>query len=749
MTTRFYYATNIFPANGVQTEWEFSFAGVDPDAVSGTTPYLYPADVKAEEQYINEDGDTVAITRVVTLTAANKAKIEGAPIANGRTVKIFRKTEIRFPLVNYRDRQAVSEFDLDLANRQSIFVTQETLDAATDNFGRDATGNFDAKNFRIINVADGIGDQDAVNIRQVMAWRTTFELNWRFLQPTYGVTQPTLRDNGAALQAGDMWMDGDTGITYSYHLPEGWLPVNIDAVSLASAGGSAMVGHGGVSVASALNTLTADVAAVTAIAAGIAPVATDVAALKTAGKGHVNVLTYGAIPGTDSTAAFIAADAAAAALGYDVYVPGVTSPFIVGNITTTANWFGNGEKSKIVRKAGSTGAWITIGGHSLTIRRMAIDGAFITGDCIEIDQKTDVEITDNVFFGSGGLQVHWNGCLGLVIERNRVMTGVNGFSNVMPVDSLVALTSAVIKIRNNDIRAIAGTGIFLAGKQSSTDAAYFFTNVLAADAELTGNVMRGVRGHGIIAQGRKISIVANLFTNVGSLPGRQSIVAQGDMITVTGNVIEGGEGVGIDMGRCTNSTVTGNTVRATKEIGIEIQGCTNTVCAGNTVDSCAGTLLGTNSAGINVGGGFWPGFVSSGAVVVGNTVKVGPSGGKYGISVDGNSKEIIVTGNNLINSGTVLPYVCHAGSSALAYGNMTSALEAGVFAISGDNPKLTTLSLNGNADFWMAPQGIGTLRVQKFMGTAATPANFSPVSYLPIKDTDGNIFYIPLATATW
>lgn len=164
-----YLATNIFPADGVKTSWDFAFAGVNPDTGSGTTPYLYAADVKALELYRDVDGNALSAPRLVYIDPAQplRAHIVGSPVAAGRQIKIYRSTEIRFPLVDYRDRQSVSEFDLDLANRQSIFVAQETQDAASNNMALDRNDNYDVLNRRIVNLAPGIDPTDAINLSQL------------------------------------------------------------------------------------------------------------------------------------------------------------------------------------------------------------------------------------------------------------------------------------------------------------------------------------------------------------------------------------------------------------------------------------------------------------------------------------------------------------------------------------------------------------------------------------------------------
>jgi lysophospholipase L1-like esterase len=161
-----YLATNIYDADGVRTEWDFSFAGVSPDRVSGTTPYLYPEDVKVQELYRDAEGNPKMVQRSATVIAPTRIRVNGAPIVWGNQVKIYRDTEVRFPLVDYRDGQNVSELDLDLSARQAVFIAQEARDA-TQNMNVDETGAFNAGGRPITNVADGVADKDAVTVRQL------------------------------------------------------------------------------------------------------------------------------------------------------------------------------------------------------------------------------------------------------------------------------------------------------------------------------------------------------------------------------------------------------------------------------------------------------------------------------------------------------------------------------------------------------------------------------------------------------
>lgn len=126
-----YLASQVFAGNGTQIDWPFSFAGVavgDLDSL----PYLEASDVKAEEIVpATEEAPEQRIPRTVVLVSATTARVEPA-VAAGRSIRIYRDTQAEYPLVNFQGLQAVSEADLDLANRQLLFVTQETSDRARD-----------------------------------------------------------------------------------------------------------------------------------------------------------------------------------------------------------------------------------------------------------------------------------------------------------------------------------------------------------------------------------------------------------------------------------------------------------------------------------------------------------------------------------------------------------------------------------------------------------------------------------------
>lgn len=125
-----YLASNEFPGNGTQTLFNVSFKGNRPDAGSGVVPYLNTADVKA--QLITPATATTAEVVVdvpCVYVGPNQFSVTpAAPV--GKIVRIYRATQDEYALVDYQALQNVGEADLDLSNRQVIFVTQEAHDLA-------------------------------------------------------------------------------------------------------------------------------------------------------------------------------------------------------------------------------------------------------------------------------------------------------------------------------------------------------------------------------------------------------------------------------------------------------------------------------------------------------------------------------------------------------------------------------------------------------------------------------------------
>lgn len=118
-----YLSMQRFNGNGTTTDWTVNFAG-------GTPPYLDASDVTAYE-IIPATALTaeVRIDRTVTYIGPSQFRVTPA-VASGRILVLRRKTEDQYNLVDFQSLQAVSEYDLDLANKQLLFLSQEAVDQA-------------------------------------------------------------------------------------------------------------------------------------------------------------------------------------------------------------------------------------------------------------------------------------------------------------------------------------------------------------------------------------------------------------------------------------------------------------------------------------------------------------------------------------------------------------------------------------------------------------------------------------------
>jgi hypothetical protein len=82
---------------------------------------------------------------------------------NGHSVFISRATSQTSRLVDYAAGSVFKEADLDTDSEQGFFMAQEAIDIANESITVDANNNWDADNKRIVNVADPVNNQDAVN----------------------------------------------------------------------------------------------------------------------------------------------------------------------------------------------------------------------------------------------------------------------------------------------------------------------------------------------------------------------------------------------------------------------------------------------------------------------------------------------------------------------------------------------------------------------------------------------------------
>lgn len=104
-----------FPGDGSQTSFDFSFAG----------GYIFASNVKA--YLYNISTGLTAVVSPIVLTGPSTIEVEPAPTAD-QILVVYRDTQKTVPLVDYSTGAVFSEANLDMSNKQAIFVAAEMVD---------------------------------------------------------------------------------------------------------------------------------------------------------------------------------------------------------------------------------------------------------------------------------------------------------------------------------------------------------------------------------------------------------------------------------------------------------------------------------------------------------------------------------------------------------------------------------------------------------------------------------------------
>lgn len=85
-------------------------------------------------------------------------------------IEVRRYTSATERLVDFADGSILRAYDLNISQVQTLHVAEEARDLTADTIGVNNDGHLDARGRRIVNVADPIGDFDALNLRTVKVW---------------------------------------------------------------------------------------------------------------------------------------------------------------------------------------------------------------------------------------------------------------------------------------------------------------------------------------------------------------------------------------------------------------------------------------------------------------------------------------------------------------------------------------------------------------------------------------------------
>jgi hypothetical protein len=147
-----------------------------PTFAYGSIDLLEALDLSHAEQLVITLNDNILVlTTDFTVNEGTEEITLVGTTASGLAVNdvlvIERSTKIDAPYVDYENNAALDADDLDVVTKQLLFLIQELRNISDDGTITldDVMLCWDAKNRRICNVADGVADQDAVNLRQLLS----------------------------------------------------------------------------------------------------------------------------------------------------------------------------------------------------------------------------------------------------------------------------------------------------------------------------------------------------------------------------------------------------------------------------------------------------------------------------------------------------------------------------------------------------------------------------------------------------
>lgn len=120
--------------------------------------YLATSEIKVKVNDVETTAWSLSSPNVVALDTA---------MSGGEIIEIERVTNLTTRVVDFASGAVLTEEDLDLSAQQVFNAAQEALDSTEKNLSETFNGQYDAKNKRIVNIADGVDPQDAITMSQL------------------------------------------------------------------------------------------------------------------------------------------------------------------------------------------------------------------------------------------------------------------------------------------------------------------------------------------------------------------------------------------------------------------------------------------------------------------------------------------------------------------------------------------------------------------------------------------------------
>lgn len=135
--------------------------------LDGSTEFLIPFEYLARKfvvvTLLGVDRQTLIINTDYRFVSPTLISLNVAQPVGYTQIELRRFTSATERLVDFHDGSILRAYDLNLSQVQTLHVAEEARDLAGDSIGVNDDGNLDARNRRIVNLANAIDDNDAVN----------------------------------------------------------------------------------------------------------------------------------------------------------------------------------------------------------------------------------------------------------------------------------------------------------------------------------------------------------------------------------------------------------------------------------------------------------------------------------------------------------------------------------------------------------------------------------------------------------
>lgn len=132
-----------------------------------TIPFEFLARKFVVVTLLGTDRKVLTLGTDYRFVAVNKIQLSRQPDGNYTMVELRRFTSATDRLVSFVDGSILRATDLNLAQVQTMHVAEEARDMTSENIGVNDDGNLDARTRKIVNLANGTDQFDAVNLGQL------------------------------------------------------------------------------------------------------------------------------------------------------------------------------------------------------------------------------------------------------------------------------------------------------------------------------------------------------------------------------------------------------------------------------------------------------------------------------------------------------------------------------------------------------------------------------------------------------